>query len=57
VVEMELKELIKIVLLVIAGFIIGYIFRQEYAFHHHPPWFSKVIGTRYKSGEMVWEEE
>ena len=54
---MELKELIKIVLLVIAGFIIGYIFRQEYAFHHHPPWFSKVIGTRYKSGEMVWEEE
>lgn len=37
----------QILILIILGFVSGYTFRSFYAFHHHPPYFTKVKATIY----------
>lgn len=45
-----------IVLSISLGFLIGYVFRSYYAFHHHSPYLSKVMETTY-SNEKIWTEK
>ena len=38
------------------GAVLGYVFRSIFAFHHHPPYVSKVVSTTYKFGGKRWRE-
>ena len=39
------------------GAVLGYVLRSIFAFHHHPPYVSKVVSTTYKFGKKRWREK